>query len=59
MTLKTDANFKEKLTCGLKYGMNILVNFHPTTQKSERYFCPEYVKFELKKYRGVNLHGTE
>ena len=64
MTLKTDANFKEKLTCGLKYGMNILVNFHPTTQKSEsftsmRYFCPEYVKFELKKYRGVIFHGTE
>ena len=53
MTLKSDAKFKEKLTCGFKYGMRNLVNFHPTTQKSENfismgYFCPKYMKFELK-----------
>ena len=34
MTLRSDAKFKEKLTCGFKYGMRILVNFHPTIQKS-------------------------
>ena len=33
--LKSDAKFKEKLTCRFKYDMNDLVNFHQTTQKSE------------------------
>ena len=28
MTLKVDANFKGKLTCGLKNNMRNLVNFH-------------------------------
>ena len=41
-----------------------LVNFHPTTQKSTNftlmgYFCPKYMTFELKKYRGVIFHDTE
>ena len=38
MTLKSDPKFKEKLTCGFKYDMRNLVNFHPTTQKSENSF---------------------
>ena len=37
MTLKSDAKFKEKLTCGFQYGMKGLVNF------------PKYIRFELKK----------
>ena len=54
MTLKSDAKFKEKLTCSFKYDMRNFVNFHPTTQKSKNftsvgYFCPKYKKFELKK----------
>ena len=58
MTLNSNAKFKEKLTCGFKYDMKNLVNFHPTTQKSEiffsmGYFCPKYIRFELQKYRGV------
>ena len=53
MTLKSDAKFQEKLTCGFKCDMRNLVNFHPTTQKSENftlmgYFCPKYMRFELK-----------
>ena len=53
MTLKSDAKFKEKLTCGFKYDMRNLVNFHPTTQKSKNftsigYCCPKYVRFEPK-----------
>ena len=53
MTLKSDARFKEKLTCGFKCDMKDLVNFHPTTQKSESftsmgYLCPKYMRFELK-----------
>ena len=44
--------------------MRNLMNFHPTTQKSENftlmhYFFPKYMRFELKKYRGVTFHETE
>ena len=64
MTLKSDAKFKEKLTCGFKYDMRNLVNFHPTTQKSKNftlmgYFCPKYMRIGLKKYRGVTFHDNE
>ena len=64
MTLKSNVKFKEKLTCGFKYDMKDLVNFDPTTQKSEsftsmRYFCSNYMRFELKKYRGFIFHDTE
>ena len=64
MTLKNDAKFKEKLTCGFKYDMRHLVNFYPTTQKSEYffsmgYFCPKYTRFELQKHRGAIFHDTE
>ena len=53
MTLKGDAKFKEKLTCGFKYDMRNLMNFHPTTQTSKNftsmgYFCPKCTRFELK-----------
>ena len=37
MALKSDAKLKEKLTCGFKYDMTNLVNFHPTTQKSKNF----------------------
>ena len=64
MALKNDAKFKEKLNCGFKYDMRNLVNFLPTTQKSEYftprgYFSPMYMRFELKKYRGVIFHDNE
>ena len=61
MTLKNDAKFK---TCVFNYDKRNLVNFHPTTQKSENvfsmcFFCPKYTRFELQKYRGVIFHDTE
>ena len=64
MTLKSNAKFKEKLAFGLKYDMRNLENFHPTTEKSKHftlmdYFCPKYMKFELKKYSGATFHVTE
>ena len=64
MTWKSDAKFKEKLTCGFKCDMRNLVNFHPTTQKSEKftsmgYFCLKYMRSELKKHRAVIFHDTE
>ena len=63
MALKSDAKFKEKLTCGFKYDMRNLVNFHPTTRKSKNftlmgYFCPKYEVW-AKKCRGVIFHDTE
>ena len=66
MTLKSDAKFKEKLTCcfTFKFDMRNLVNFNPNTQKSKNftsisYFCPKYMRFKLKKYGGVIFHDTE
>ena len=64
LALKSDAKSKEKLTVGSKNDMRNLMNFHPTTQKSKYftsmgYFCPKYMRFELKKYRGVICYDTE
>ena len=64
MTPKSDAKFKEKLTCGFKYDIKNLVNFHPTTQKSENFFsmgcfCLKYIRFELQKYKGIIFHDNE
>ena len=38
MTLKNDAKFKEKMTCGFKYDTRNLVNILPTTQKSKQFY---------------------
>ena len=64
MTLESDAKLEEKPTLGSKNGMTHLLNFHPATQKSKNftsmdYFCPKYMRFELKKHRGVIFHDTE
>ena len=64
MTLKNDAKFKENFTLGSKNDIRNLVNFYPTTQKSENftsmgYFCPKYMRFDLIKYRAVIFHDTE
>ena len=53
-----DTSFKEKLT------LRDFLNFHSTTQKSEIFlsmssFSPTYVRFELRKYRGVIFNETE
>ena len=37
MIPKSDAKFKEILTCGFKYDLRNSVNFHPTTRKSENF----------------------
>ena len=64
MTLKSDAEFEGKVTLGFKNDIRNLVNFHPTTQKSENFtlmdcFCPKYMRFELKRYRRVIFYDTE
>ena len=37
MTLKNDATFEKKLTCGLENDMSNLTNFHKSTQKSQNW----------------------
>ena len=65
MTLKSDAKFKEKLTCSFKYHIKNLVNFHPNTQKSENFtsiwapFVESISVWDKKKYRGVIFRDTE
>ena len=66
MTLKSDAKFKEKLTCRFtfKFDVRNLVNFHPNTQKPTNFtsmgcFFPKCMMFELKNYRGLIFHDTE
>ena len=49
MTLKGDAKFKGKLTCGFKNDIRKLVNFHASSRKSENctligFFCPKNTK---------------
>ena len=62
--MRSNAKFEEKLTLGFKHDMKNLVNFHPTTQSKSKhftsmgYFCPKYMRFELKKYRGGIFHYT-
>ena len=37
MTLKKDAKFEEKLTCGLENDMKNLANFHHSTRKCQNW----------------------
>ena len=64
MTLKGDAKFEEKLTCGLVNDMKNMTNFHQSNLKSQNWdidviFNPKQEKFELKIRRGVMCHDNE
>ena len=37
MTLKSDAKFEKKLTCGLENGMRNLANVHQSTRKCQNW----------------------
>ena len=37
MTLKNDAKFEQKMTCGLENNMRNLANFHQSTWKSQNW----------------------
>ena len=56
MTLKSEAKFEEKLTCGFKCDMRNLVNFYPTTQKSENFFS---VAVFVQSIQGLSYKSTE
>ena len=65
MTLKNDERFEEKMTCHFKIDIRNLMNFDPRTRKSSKIytfmdcFWPNYVMFELKKYRGGMFNYTQ
>ena len=37
MTMKNDAKFEEELTCQFKIDMRNLMNFDPSTRKSQKF----------------------
>ena len=53
MTLKSDANFEEKLNFCLKNGVRDLMSILTQSEDGVSIFCLKYVIFELKKYRRV------
>ena len=64
MTLKSDAKFEEKLTCGLENDSN-LANFHQSTPKCQNWdfdgilLSKVQKMYLLKISRGVMCHGNE
>ena len=64
MTLKSDAKFEEKLTCGLENDMRNLESFYQSTQKCQNWdfdgiLLSKQKMYELKIYRGVMCHDNE
>ena len=65
MTLKGDAKFKGKLTCGLKNDLRNLLKIFVRAVGSPEigtligFFCPKHKKIQMKKYKRVMSHDTE
>ena len=64
MTLKGDAKFEEKLTCGVENDMRNMANFTGALESLKigtfmGSFTPKQKKYELKNYRGVMCHNNE
>ena len=57
MTLTDDANFKRKLTRGLKNDIRNLVNFHASSPKSE--ICTLMGCLLSKAYKDLNKKGRK
>ena len=54
----------QRLVVSNKYDLKNMLNFHPNTQTSKNFtsmgfFCPKYMRFKVKKYRGVIFYDTE
>ena len=64
MTMKNDEKSEEKLTCRFKIDKRNLTNFDLRAWKVSKnftlmgWFWPNYIMFELKKYRGVIFYDT-
>ena len=64
MTLKSDANFEEKLTVGSKNDVRNLVNLNASTVKPQNMYFDELFlstacKVSAEKYRRITSHDIE
>ena len=64
MTLRSYANFEERLTSGLKKDMRNLANFYQSTWKCQNWnfdgiLLPKVEMYDLKIYRGVMCRDDE
>ena len=59
MILKSDATFKEKLTCSFKCDIRNSVNFSPNNSKVWKLLFVQSIKVWAIKYRGVIFGDTE
>ena len=59
MTLKRDAKFKGKLTCGVKNDVRNFVNFHASSQKSENLHFNGLVLSNAYNILDGKVHDTE
>ena len=59
MKMKNDANIEEELTCRFKIDMRSFTNFDLKKFVSIGSLWPNYILFELQKYRGVIFHDTK
>ena len=58
MTLKGDAKFKGKLTCGLKNNIRNLVNFHASSRKFENLHFDWVLSFKGYKDLGETVQKS-
>ena len=58
MTLKTDANFEGKLTCGLENDIRNVVNFHQSTWKSQKWDFDWSLSSKVEKLWPENLQRS-
>ena len=58
MTLKSDAKFEEKLTCGSENDMKNLENFHRTTPKSQNRHFDGILLSKVENVWASNLQGS-
>ena len=58
MILISDAKFDSTLTCGFKNDMTNLLNFHQSTQKSEKLYFHGLFLFKVYNVRPKKLHKS-
>ena len=58
MTLKSDAKFEEKLTCGLENNMRNLANFYQRTWKCQNWDFDGILLAKTEKASAKNIQGS-
>ena len=58
MTLESDAQFEEKMACGLENDRKNLSNFHQSTQKSQNWDFDGILLSKVENIRAQNLQWS-